>query len=153
MHAKRTLFLSAGVVLSWTLLALPSTLEAQNVTLTLNGAEVVPGEELSLTLLGDLDQPIVGYQVGIQFPAHAMTLQGASLKSTDLENRIPEIFDVSIGFGYGTIKVFFPAPIPAGEAVRLTRLEFKMGRSLSPGSEFQVELRSGLGFPPLPSFR
>src|SRR6185436_19463580 len=62
LHAARTTILAA-------LVTIPSTLAAQNAAFKLDGAEVVPGEELSLLLWVSLDQPIRGFQLGVEFPS------------------------------------------------------------------------------------
>ena len=125
------------LVLSCVLLALPSRLSAAGPSLFLEGAQAIPGQEFTLMLKAGLDRPIRGLQVGIQFPQYAMTFLDATIDGTDIAGRIPEDFEKSSGPGWATIKILYALtqpvenPIPAGSAVRVASLRFKLAEGLS----------------------
>lgn len=139
------------------LAALPALAHAQSVTLTMQSAEVIPGDEFDLSLLGNLDRPIRGFQVGVEFPSQGLTFLGARLEGSDLAGRRPAVFQTQSASGQAAVKLLLDDrppianDIPAGAAVRLLTLRFRLSQGLDPGAEFTVRLVGGLGFPPLPA--
>ena len=127
--------------------------QAQSVVLGLESKEVIQGQEFTIMLLGNIDKPIRGFQVGIEYPQYAMTLVDASLDGTVLSGRRPSTFNVFKGQGYATMKVAYDSapllenPIAPGSSLYLVRLRFLMSDGLEPGATYQVALKSGLGYP------
>jgi hypothetical protein len=150
LRAVRVSFLAA-LVMS------PVTLAAQSASFTLAGAEVVPGEELSVLLSVGLDQPIRGFQLGVEFPPSQVTFQGASLDGTVLEKKVFDVYGIDTGPGFATLKAILPsspaagAAIPAGTAVPLLELRFRVTEGQDPGTHIPLALKSGLGFPAVPA--
>jgi hypothetical protein len=128
----------------------------QNVSLRVEEKQVLPGEEFTLDLLGALDRPIRGFQIGVQFPQHAMTLLRIAA-GADLGGTHADVFDRTMVPGSATVKLIldstapFTDGIPAGDSVGLARFTFRMGQGFSPGAEFPIGLAGGLGTPPLPA--
>lgn len=145
-------FLSRAV--PWVLMLLCTRAVAQENALSVTSEETIPGSRVSLFLVGQLDQPIRGFQVGIEYSRRAMKMTGVSFVGTELDGRRLDLFEPEISTaGFATLRVSlderppFTADIDAGSAVRLARLDFEMNQGLSPGDSFDVELKSGLGFP------
>ncbi len=157
MHLIDKALRAARTSLFGLVIALPSTLEAQSAAFTLEGAEVVPGEEFSLLLSVSLDRPIRGFQLGVEFPQSAFSFLGVSLDGTALEKKQLESYDMGSGPGFVTLKAVLPDRpasgdvIPAGAAVRLAHLRFRISQGLDPGSTYSLALKGGIGFPPFPA--
>ncbi len=133
------------------------TARAQVAVLALEDAEVFPGEEFALDLRANLDRSIRGYQLGLEFPQHAMTILEATLDGTDLAHLDPDVFELLTSPGAAVVKLLiddsapFQNDIPAGAAVVIGRFRFRMEQGLDPGAAFKVQLKSNVGVPPAPA--
>ncbi len=130
---------------------------AQVAILALEDAEVIPGEEFALDLRANLDRAIRGYQLGLEFPQYAMSILEATLDGTDLASFDPDVFELATSPGAAVVKLLiddtapFQNNIPAGPAVVVGRLRFRMEQGLDPGAVFKVQLMSNVGVPPAPA--
>ena len=157
MHLIDKTLQAARVSILAALVMSPAMLAAQNASFLLAGAEVVPGEELSVLLSVSLDQPIRGFQLGVEFSPAQVSFQGASLDGTVLEKKVFDVFGTDSGPGFATLKAILPNPtaigavIPAGTSVPLLQLRFQVTEGVDPGTRIPLALKSGLGFPAVPA--
>lgn len=127
---------------------------AQENTLSVTSEETIPGSRVSIFLVAELDQPIRGFQVGIEYSRLAMKLDDMSFVGTEFEGRRLDLFEPEFSTaGFATIRVSlderppFATAIEAGSEVRLLRLDFEMNQGLNPGDSFDIKLKSRLVFP------
>src|SRR5438093_13759366 len=75
--------------------------------LSMDSVQAVPGSEVDVYLRGKLDNPIRGFQVGVEYPQFALSLLSITLDGTALTQR-PDIFQPTITQGLATVKVIAP---------------------------------------------
>src|SRR5437867_4090847 len=70
--------------------------------LSMDSVQAVPGSEFDVYLRGKLDNPIRGFQVGVEYPQFALSLLSITLDGTPLAQR-PDIFQPTITQGVATV--------------------------------------------------
>jgi hypothetical protein len=125
--------------------------------LELTSASAEPDSEVTLTVLGSTTEPLDAFTVVVTFPVDVLEAQGFDLAGTITEEQAPELvvpnLDNEQGFAILTVILDFVPPfdrqkIPAGEAMSLCALQFRVAPDAADGT-YPVVLENDQGDPPL----